>query len=631
MCGIAGLFRTKGGDARAMIHAMAHRGPDGTGWHADGAVQLAHARLAIVDLSPAGHQPMANAAGDIWLVFNGEIYNWRSERAALEQAGHRFRSESDSEVLLALYERYGAASIARLRGIFAFAVYDRRGGPGRETLLLARDQFGTKPLLYRCTPQGGIVFASELKGMLASGLVGAALDPEALRTLLSFGSVVQPRTMLAEVRALPSAHYLLAGPNGVRVQRYWSHPSGAMPELRRLPYPELVRRGAEVLGDSIALQRIADVPVGAFLSGGVDSSLIVALMAAGQSARLKTFSVGFEDEPGALDESHEAAEVARHLGTEHSRVVVGGADAMASLTHFASAIDQPSVDGFNSYFVSRATAQGVKVALSGTGGDELFAGYPWFAGMVPPDPPGPAWLPRCLRRAEPADPGFLDRYSAFYRCFGPEGPPTFLAAGWRETAGRWVEMTEDLAPLDELPAAPVLDRVSALCLNGYTRNQLLRDIDACSMAHALEVRVPFLDTTVAAFALSLPQQARLRPGGAWLDPTASYDRAGIKRIVVDIARPHLPPSFFADRPKRGFGLPLTNWLRGPLREVLRDTLSPEAVRRRGLFDPAAVSALLDQFLAGEGYWNGPWLLLITELWCREVLDRVVQPAAASPR
>lgn len=630
MCGIAGLFGTRGGDARAMIAAIAHRGPDDTGFWRDDRTQLAHARLAIVDLSPAGHQPMANAAGDIRVVYNGEIYNWRSERAALEAAGHRFHSDSDTEVLLALYERHGEACVARLRGIFAFAIHDRRGGPGREKLLLARDQFGIKPMLYHRTAEGGIAFASELKAMLASGLVAPGLDPEALRTLLSFGSVVQPRTMLADVQALPAAHYLLAGPDGVQLRRYWSWPRNAMPELRRLPYEELVRRGAAVLGESIALQRMADVPVGAFLSGGVDSSLIVALMAAGQTARLKTFSVGFEGEAGAVDETAEAAVVARHLGTDHTRVSVGARDALASLDHFAAALDQPSVDGFNSYFVSRATAQGVKVALSGTGGDELFAGYPWFAGMVPP-PRGPSWLPRWLRREPPPAPDFLDRYSQFYRCCGPEGPPTLLAADWRETAGRFVPMAEDLAPLDELADAPVLDRVSALCLNGYTRNQLLRDIDACSMAHALEVRVPFLDPVVAAFALSLPQDARLRPGGDWLDGQASYDRAGIKRIVVDIARPHLPASFFAERPKRGFGLPLNDWLRGPLRDVLRDTLSPEALRRRGLFDAEAVTAMLDRYQAGEGWWNVPWLLLITELWCRQVLDRAVQPAAASAR
>ena len=625
MCGIAGLFKTRDGrPVHAMVAAMAHRGPDGRGFHLEGPVALGHARLAIVDPSPGGHQPMANAGGDIWVTYNGEIYNWRSERATLEAQGRRFRSDSDTEVLLALYELHGEACFARLRGIFACAIYDRRAGPGREKLILARDQFGIKPLLYHVTPEGGLVFASELKGMLASGLISRQIAPEALRTLLTFGSVAQPHTMLADVSALPAAHYMVAGPDGMRTRRYWSYRPGAMPELAAMPHDALVRRGAEVIGESIALQRVADVPVGAFLSGGVDSSLIVALMASGQTGRLKTFSVGFGDEPEALDESLQAGEMARHLGTDHTRVVVTGQDALACLGHFASVLDQPSVDGFNSYFVSRATAPSVKVAVSGTGGDELFAGYPWFAGMLPaPTAPAPrGLLDRLLgrRRPAPAPDDFLDRYSRFYRCFGPEGPPALLAADWRDGAGRFVPMAGDLAAQDELPNAEVLDRVSALCLNGYTRNQLLRDIDACSMGHSLEVRVPLLDPVVADFALSLPPSARLRPGGDWLDPTAGYGRAGIKRVLVDIARPWLPESFF-ERPKRGFGLPLGDWLRGPLREVLRDTLSPETVRRRGLFDPAAVTGVLTELEAGARAWNGPWLLLMTELWCQQVLDR----------
>ncbi len=613
-----------------MIAASAHRGPDDHGFYLDSAVALGHARLSIVDLSRAAHQPMTNVGGDLVIVFNGEIYNWRSERAALERHGTRFLSNSDTEVILALYERYGDACVERLRGIFAFAIYDRRNGPGREKLLLARDQFGVKPLLYAIDETGSIVFASELKVMLASGRISGEIDPEGLRTLLTFGSVSQPRTLLAGVSTLPSAHVLVAGPGGVRVKRYWSYRSGAFPELQALPYSELLRRGRVVIEESVGLQQLADVPVGAFLSGGVDSSLIVAMMAERRSGPLKTFSVGFEGEDGYLDESGAAEEIARHLETEHSRVVVTGPDAREAIERFAAALDQPSVDGFNSYFVSCAAARQVKVALSGTGSDEIFAGYPWFAGMLTESGDErrsiglAASLRRRLGRVPAADrrkANFLDRYSRFYQCFGPEGPAALLSDRYRARLKCFVPMAQDVAPYDELSDAPTLDRVSALCLNGYTRNQLLRDIDACSMSHSLEVRVPFLDPVVADFALSLPQSAKVRPDGRPLAPDGSYDLSGIKRIVVDVARDFLPAEFFAHRAKRGFGMPFAAWMAGPLHDVVADTLSAETVARRGLFDPGRVDEIRRNFEGGHLSWNGPWLLMVIELWCRAVLDR----------
>jgi asparagine synthase (glutamine-hydrolysing) len=647
LCGIAGTFLEADERAvRAMIAAIAHRGPDDRGFLADRAAAFGHARLAILDLSPSGHQPMADQTGNLWIVFNGEIYNWRSERALLEQQGWRFRSQSDTEVLLALYHRYGDRFVTRLRGMFAFAIYDRRRGPGREKLLLARDQFGIKPLFY-ASLASGVMFASELKAMLASGRASGAIDPAGLRTLLTFGSVFQPRTLLADVAMLPSAHILTATRGGTRIERYWSHRSGAEPELRRLSHRELVRRTRAVLEDSVSLQQVADVPVGAFLSGGVDSSLIAALMAQRVPGRLKTFSVGFESAAASLDESHEAAEIAARLGTDHTRVVVTGRDVRNEIERFAVGLDQPSVDGFNSYFVSQAAARDVKVALSGTGGDELFAGYPWFAGMVPSGPDAAnALLKRVSRKLRGAAltlsgtraddsarrDAFLDRYGRFYHCFGPAGLGALLAGDYRESAGSFVGMPTDLAPLDELPDAPVLDRVSALCLNGYTRNQLLRDIDACSMIHSLEVRVPFLDPMISDFALSLPQSAKLSPDGRPLAPEASYDRSGIKRVIVDVARGYLPAEFFSRRTKRGFGMPFASWLTGPLREVVDDTLSPDTVRRRGIFDPASVQTLHRDFMDGKQPWNGPWLLMITELWCRTVRNTSpgMADAASSP-
>jgi asparagine synthase (glutamine-hydrolysing) len=625
MCGIAGIFgKPDTAAVEAMIAAMRHRGPDDHGAFDDHAVALGHGRLSIIDLSPGGHQPMADSSGDIWITFNGEIYNWQEERAGLERQGVTFHTRSDTEVLLALYVRYGDDFVRRLRGIFCFAIYDRRRGPGRERLLLARDHFGIKPLLY-AERSGSLVFASEMKGILASGRIAPEIDPEALRTLLTFGSVCQPRTMIAGVRMLPSAHRMIVDRSGSRIERYWSLGTGR-DGAGRLSYPETVRHARAVLADTVKAQLVADVSVGAFLSGGVDSSLIVALMAQTQGNRIKTFSVGFERDGVDIDETDDAQEVAAWLGTDHTRAVVTAANVRDQFGRFVVGLDQPSVDGFNSFFVSEAASRSVKVSLSGTGSDELFAGYPWFAGMVGADEQVfKSWSARLLAKIRGQHRSiearrFLDRYGEQYFCCGPAGPMRLLAGDYRTKAGTFVPMCDDLAAFDELPRADVLDRVSALCLNGYTLNQLLRDVDACSMIHSLEVRVPFLDTKVADLALALPRAAKLKPDGRPLDLQASYDDSGIKRILVDVARELLPPGF-TRRYKRGFGMPFAAWMKGPLRPMFDDALSAGTVRQRGLFNPEAVDRLYDEFRNGHSAWNQAWLLGVIECWCRLVLDR----------
>jgi asparagine synthase (glutamine-hydrolysing) len=630
LCGIAGIFgKPNAAAVEAMIAAMAHRGPDDIGAFDDHAVALGHRRLAIIDLTPSGHQPMADPSRDIWITFNGEIYNWREERAELERQGTEFRTRSDTEVILALYARHGDDFMCRLRGIFAFAIYDRRRGPGRERLLLARDQFGIKPLLYAENP-GSFVFASELKGILASGRIDVKIDAQALRTLLTFGSVCQPRTLIAGVRMLPSAHRMIVDRSGTRIERYWSLATGR-DAAARLPYGDAVRHARQILAETVEAQLVADVPVGAFLSGGIDSSLIVALMAQTQRNSIKTFSVGFERDGAEIDESDDAQEVATWLSTDHLRVVVTAADVRDQFERFVVGLDQPSVDGFNSFFVSGAAGRSVKVALSGTGSDELFAGYPWFAGMVETDTPVyKSWSTRLAAILRGSDRSasvqrFLDRYGQHYFCCGPSGPETLLAGDYHTEAGSFVPMSDDLAKFDELSGADVLDRVTALCLNGYTRNQLLRDLDACSMIHSLEVRVPFLDVKIADLALSLHRAAKLKPEGRPLDLQASYDDSGIKRIVVDVARELLPPGFTRRR-KRGFGMPFAAWMKGPLLPMFDEALSSRVVTQRGLFDYEAVGRIYDDFRNGHAAWNQAWLLGIIESWCRLVLDRVAKPA-----
>lgn len=643
MCGICGVW---GGDGReavsAMVGAMHHRGPDDSGTYFDDGVSFGMTRLAIIDTSSGGHQPMQTPDGNITIIYNGELYNFKEERKILEAKGHRFRSVSDTEVLLRMYEHYGDDFLKRMRGIFALAIYDKRQGRGRERLLLARDQMGIKPLLYTRS-NGRFLFASEMKTLVASGLVTAEIDENALRQLLTYGSVYQPNTILRGVRMLLPAHRLILEGGQERVERYWSLGIDRQPELRTASYREQVAELQKVLEESVRLQMISDVPLGAFLSGGVDSALLVALMAR-TGGRIKTFSVGFGKEGAEIDETDDAERTANFIGTDHSRVVVDGEEVRDRIRHIAAALDQPSVDGVNSYFVSLAARRGVTVAISGTGGDELFAGYPWFAHMIEEDVrlKGQGWkniarsamgpaarlslfdaLPdgRLRNRVEQLryTSDFHTRYVGSYNIFDEDGSYRMLAPGVRAAAKMRNAARNDLAAMDELPKGSTIERVTGICLRGYTTNQLLRDIDAVSMAHSLEVRVPYLDPTVADAALSLPDKAKIS-GIPDRSMTLSYRETGTKRILLDIAQPLLPPGFDT-KPKRGFGMPFRAWLLGPLREVMEDTFSEQSVARRGLLDPVAVSHLKTDFLSGGCDWPRPWLLMMLELWSREVLDR----------
>jgi asparagine synthase (glutamine-hydrolysing) len=609
MCGICGIIGARdpkiGQEAvETMVRAMTHRGPDDSGIFQEGSVVLGMARLSIQDLSDAGHQPMSTPDGMIWIVYNGELYNVQSERRALEAQGVEFRSNSDTEVVLRLYERYGDDFLLRLRGIFALAIHDMRGGPGKARVLLARDHFGIKPLLFGLS-RGRLLFASELKAILASGLLPAEVDPVALRQLLTYGSVYQPRSFVKGVSMLPPAHRLLVEGGKARMERYWRLGLDRRPGLRTAGYEEQRREMYRTLEDTLQKQLISDVPVGAFLSGGIDSCLLVALMSQTMGQRVKTFSVGFGPEFKTIDETDLAQSIAKHLGTEHTRVEVSGAEVAARVEDFSKALDQPSIDGFNSYLVSSAAAREVTVAISGTGADDVFIGYPWFVGLLRQHPRGDEFLSR-----------FGELQGGFHFCFGPKAAARLLDPGLREAGGAGTSYVEDLRPLDELPDGTIIERASALTLRGYTNNQLLRDIDAVSMDRSLEVRVPYLDPEVVDTVLSLPDEAKL---ARIEDPqdllSKSYRESGIKRILIDVGLPLLPEGY-GHTPKRGFGMPLGPWLQGPLKELCLDALSDRTTSARGLFDPQAIRQLRARFV--EGKMPGPraWLLLMVELWSR---------------
>ncbi|MGO9950867.1 MAG: asparagine synthase (glutamine-hydrolyzing) [Dissulfurispiraceae bacterium] len=651
MCGIAGITGNSSPESiSAMVAAMHHRGPDDSGMYRDANIAMGMARLAVIDITSAGHQPMGNRNASIWIVYNGEMYNFRQEKSILEGLGHRFDTHSDTEVVLCMYEVYGDDFLLRLRGMFALAIYDKRKGKGKERLLLARDHLGIKPLIYcsaECSAGTHFLFASEIKALLASGLVAPQIEPEALRLLLTFGSINQPYTIIKGVKMLLPGHRLVVENSVERIERFWRLGVGRRAgEISGLPYRELVSIVRTNLEENVRMQMVSDVPLGAFLSGGVDSSLLVAMMARNSSQCIKTFSVGFESEGSSMDESGDAEQIARFIGTDHNRVVVTGEQVREHIHHIAAALDQPSVDGVNSYFVSLAARQAVTVAISGTGGDELFAGYPWFITMVASaqrvltDPlrsrfgalaASIARLPSfdafaCSGRlglmiqALRGSHDFVSRYARIFQIFGVCGAARFLSPVMRSLTLTGHEQSLDVSQADEIPMAQPLERVSALCLRGYTQNQLLRDIDAVSMAHSLEVRVPFLDPLLTDLALSLPREAKLGSLAGVPNPeTASYHDTGTKKVLVDAGEGLLLPGI--DRqPKRGFSMPFDSWLKGPLRDVLDDALSPATVKRRGFFDEAEVSQLKKDFLEGNGSWPQPWLLMMTELWCREVLD-----------
>ena len=561
MCGIAGILNpTVPGEAATalprMLAALRHRGPDDQGMFRSpsGHAALAHARLSILDLSPAGHQPMSTPDGRFTVVFNGELYNFQELRQPLLERGIQFHSNSDTEVLLRAYEAYGPACVEQLRGMFAFALWDER----EQSCLLARDPFGIKPL-YIAESAGRLVFASEVRALLASGLVSRDIDPRGLHGYFRTGSVPEPLTLLKGVRCLEAGHTAVWRAGRLETRRYWS--------LRFTPTPvpeaDAVRDTRRALLDSVEHHFISDVPVGVFLSGGIDSTALVALARTVGRKDLHTYSITF---PGlAADEGGLARRTAEHFGTRHEEWPLDATAGRELFGQFLSSMDQPSIDGLNTFTVSKfARDKGMKVVLSGLGGDELFGGYPSFRKV-----PRLAQLNRLLRWTGPVragaravlqcasrpplrrlgemlgQPARLDTAYAAFRGTFTDAEATALT---RHYTGE--EVAADFSH-DELPTDPTPeDAVSRLELTRYMRNQLLRDSDVMSMAHGLELRVPFLDLPLLDAVARVPAAIRLRAG---------------KQLLLQ-AVPEVP-AWIANQPKRGFMFPFDQWLGTEWREV----------------------------------------------------------------
>ena len=628
MCGICGTLSLTGESAdrgclAGMCAALVHRGPDAEGIRVFGAVGLAQRRLSIIDLSPAGVAPLSNEDGTVWATLNGEIYNFQELRAELSARGHQFRTATDTEVLVHLYEEHGDGCVARLDGMFAFAIWD----VGRQRLLAARDRLGKKPFYYTKTSRA-LVFASSIAALLTDPGVSAEPNFPAIDDFLTWQYVPSPETAFAGIFKLPAAHYLTCGAEGeLAVERYWQPPLAPT----GLPVPadtqSLEAELLERLRDAVRRRMVADVPLGAFLSGGVDSSAIVALMAGLSDRPVKTFSIGFEE--AEFDELPYARELAGRYGTDHHEFVVR-ADAISILPELVRQYGEPFADpsALPTYYLSKMTRDYVTVALSGDGGDENFGGYENY-GVVS------SWayadaLPAGARRAVHSGvAGLVDRLPGHSAVRRAGRASEMLAAN---TADRFRLQSSILKPAEKRAAytprfqamlAGTVKRVPALRpvpagadplawmmwhdLQFYLPDCLMVKVDVASMASSLEVRSPLLDHHFVEFAARIPSSLK-------------RDRGGSKRIFKR-ALAGLVPAATLNRPKKGFGVPLRQWFDSDLLGLVRGTLLDDRARRRGLFNPAFVERLIDDHVAARRDASTRlWAFLWLELWFREFID-----------
>lgn len=578
MCGIAAHFRCHGPAAPLDLRLIAHRGPDGSGeWlSSDGRCWLGNTRLAILDLSLAGAQPMSDPANGNVLVINGEIYNHLALRR--EMTGVDWRGTSDTETVLQGYARWGRDLVVRLKGMFAFAIYDRERGE----LFVARDRLGIKPLYYTADDEG-IRFASEVKVLTG---VSPAIAPASIAAYLQWGACPEHRLLFSGLEVLPAGHAMIVSSAGQReIWRYWpTRKSFVSPNESA---PQKIR---SLLATAVEEHLLSDVPVASFLSGGIDSSVVTALAAQKLERKLETFSVGFDR--AEFDESGIAYEVAQRYGTTHRRLQLTEEEVIQSVTEAIAHLDLPSVDAINTYIVSRAVAgQGVKVALTGLGGDELFGGYPSFRDV--PRLQLLARLPRFLRRAIGGD-RLADLPNDFDAGGLARWRRRFFTDGMLRRAGLPNESTSQTPPV-ELPDD--FARISWAELTGYMRRMLLRDSDQMSMAVSLELRVPFLDHELVEYSLGLPAAEKRR-------------YRGTKGLLVEACRDLLPSAVY-ERPKRGFSLPMQEWMDGPLAPFVEEGL--QEVVGRGLVPEEFVAATRRQ------HWTRRWSIVVLGHFVRRTM------------
>ena len=633
MCGICGVVssETLGSSHTGLLKSMCltlyHRGPDDEGYYIDQNAGLGVRRLSIIDLV-TGQQPISNEDRSIWVVFNGEIYNYRTIRAQLEARGHVFATQSDTEVIVHAYEQYDQECLHLFNGMFSFAIWDAN----RKRLLIARDRLGIKPLYY-WTNNNQIIFGSELKSLLANPSIPRDIDPIALDYFLTLEYIPNPHTIIKNIHKLPPGHYLLFQGGSLRIEPYWDI------EPRKLPRNELDCEEAlmDLIKDSVQMRLVSDVPLGAFLSGGIDSSTVVAFMTKVSNSPVRTFSIGFEEE--SYNELPFARQVATAFETEHLEHKISP-DISNLAEQLAGHLDEPLGDFsiFSTYLVSEMARKSVKVVLSGDGGDEVFGGYdtyvaqsmhgyysmlptslrkrvlPSLAGLIPPQRAKKGLVNKAKRFVEgSAYPGSLQHtrwmlflnegekhqlYQSEWRDQTIGVEPTTLLEGYFQKANQW----------DSLAQQQYVD------IKTYLVDNILTKVDRMSMAVSLEARVPLLDHRIVEFALNLPQHMKLQRNKT--------------KIILRRAMKEVLPQNVLTKPKQGFSIPLKHWLRGPLKPLMMDLLSQEVIRQRGYFEPQTITRWVDEHLRGRAnHSHRLWALILFELWQQKNIDpAILQPS-----
>ncbi|QQS40081.1 MAG: asparagine synthase (glutamine-hydrolyzing) [Acidobacteriota bacterium] len=632
MCGITGWTtedpgKSHGPEDEALLSSMCgrirHRGPDDQGvWLGEGAA-LGMRRLSVIDLE-TGEQPVTNEAGNVIAVMNGEIYNFLEIREELEKKGHRFTSRSDTEVLPHLYDEYGDALVDHLDGMFAFALWDKH----RKRLLIARDRFGEKPLYYGVFG-GRLFFASEPKSLFEEPGVSKELDPDAAFLYLSFDYVPAPHSIYKGIKKLPAGHLLKWESGDLSVRKYWD-----VSFEKREPAPSVAEAAEELIGilsASVRRRLVADVPLGVLLSGGIDSSTVAALSVKHSASKVKTFSIGFEEE--SFDESSHARLVADYLGTEHHEERLSVERAAGLVEEIGKWLDEPLSDGslIPTVLLSSFVRKHVTVALGGDGGDEIFAGYPMYlghkvnrlyravpkfvrSGIVEPAVAGLkagtgnlTFDYKAKRFVKAADRDDIERHHMWFGSFSIEEKAELLSGPFADsvTLADTYSVARELAGICD--AESVVERMQYLDMKLYLAEDILTKVDRASMAVSLEVRAPFLDHKVAEFSASLPAEYKLK------GRTSKY--------ILKKAVKGLLPDEIISRPKKGFGIPVAEWLKGRLNPLLRELLSEERLKTQGIFEPAYVSRLIAEHESGQAnHYKQLWTLLVFQLWIENFLS-----------
>ncbi len=622
MCGIAGwinLENKSSHNSEAVLHSMCermkHRGPDSEGLWLENQVALGMRRLSIIDLH-TGEQPVYSEDKSIVVVMNGELYNFREVRADLEKRGHKFETQTDTEILPHLYEEYGDAMLEQINGMFAFALWDKN----KKKLLIARDRFGEKPLYYGVF-DNQLIFASEPKVLLANPSVKAEINLDALRSYLSFDYVPAPHSIYKGISKLPAAHFLTVEKGEIKTRRYWNL-SWEKKQTKSLA--NCAEELRELLADAVRMRLVSDVPLGILLSGGVDSSTVAAFATQFSTEKVKTFSIGFEED--SFDESKYARQVATHLKTEHYEDKLSVERAADLISEIGQWLDEPISDGslIPTFLLSRFVRKYVTVALGGDGGDEIFAGYPmYFAHKVSDIYNG---IPQFLRsgliepvvnnlpvssknlsfdykakrfvRASKYD--LVTRHHSFFGSFSLGEQQNVLSKDvLAQTSNHIYKDAKDL--LEICDAANEIEQMQFLDINFYLAEDILTKVDRASMAVSLEVRAPFLDPRVAEFAASIPLEYKLKGSKG--------------KYVLKKAMENMLPKNILHRPKKGFGIPIAEWLKGRLNPLMRDLLAPDKLKNQGLFDENFVQKLIREHETNKAsHHKQLWTLLVFQLW-----------------